>query len=101
MVKFHHFYADNMSMDFYDRVKELVKKQGFSLAEFVQSLGINYETYRSAKRLGNYPRTDETVAIAKALNTTVEYLVTGEFPKADAELRELKKKLLEFAQSVQ
>ena len=67
--------------------------QGFSLAEFVQSLGINYETYRSAKRLGNYPRTDETVAIAKALNTTVEYLVTGEFPKSDAELRELKKKL--------
>jgi hypothetical protein len=88
-------------MDFYERVKELVKQNNLGLVVFLQSLSINYETYKSAKRLGNFPRTDEVVAIAKALNTTVEYLVTGEQNPADKELSELKRKLLEFAQSVQ
>lgn len=88
-------------MDFYERVKELVKNNNLSLIPFLQSLGINYETYKSAKRLGHLPRTDEALSIAKALNTTVEYLVTGKLSDSDSQLSELKKKILDFAQSVQ
>lgn len=91
----------NFDSNFYDRVKELVKQRQIPLLSFLQSLNINYDTYKSAKRLNNYPRVNEVVVIAKALNTTVEYLVTGEHNGADKELRELKHKLLEFAQSVQ
>lgn len=64
-------------MDFYERVKELSKNQNLSLIPFLQSLGINYETYKSAKRLNNLPRADEAVKIAEALNTSVEFLVSG------------------------
>ncbi len=88
-------------MDFYERAKELAKKQNLSLISLLESLNINYETYKSAKRLNNLPRANEAVAIAKALHTTVEYLVTGEQDDSEAKLNELKKKVLEFAQSVQ
>ena len=88
-------------MDFYERAKELAKKQNLSLISLLESLNINYETYKSAKRLNNLPRANEAVAIAKALHTTVEYLVTGEQDDSEARLNELKKKVLEFAQSVQ
>lgn len=67
-------------MDFYERVKELSKNQNLSLIPFLQSLGINYETYKSAKRLNNLPRADEAVKIAEALNTSVEFLVSGKEP---------------------
>lgn len=88
-------------MDFYERTKELVKKNNYSLIPFLQSLGINYETYKSCKRANNLPRADEAVAIAKALNTTVEYLVTGKESDSSVKLNELKRKVFEFAQSVQ
>lgn len=70
-------------MDFFDRTKELCKQNDYTLSTLLQSLGINYETYKSAKRLGNLPRADEAVKIAKALNTTVEYLVTGKDIRPD------------------
>ena len=88
-------------MDFYERVKELAKQKNLSLIPLLQSLNINYETYKSAKRLGHLPRTDEAFALAEALDTTVEYLVTGKHSGSDAELSELKKKILDFAKSVQ
>ena len=65
-------------MDFYNRVKLLVKEKNYSLLPFLESLGISYETFRGQRRYNNLPRADEAVKIAKALNTTVEYLVTGE-----------------------
>jgi len=66
-------------MDFYGRVKKILKdKKKLSIQEFVLSLGINHDTYYSAKSAGNLPRADEAVIIAKNLGTTVEYLVTGE-----------------------
>lgn len=100
-LKFTAIYADTIYMDFYDRVKELAKSKGFLLTEFLQSLGINYDSYKSAKRLGYLPRADEALNIAKKLGTSVEYLVTGEHITSDKELRELKKQILNFAQSIQ
>lgn len=70
-------------MEFYENVKKLVKINNLTLRTFIESLGINYDTYNGQKRLGNLPRADEAVKIAKALNTSVEYLVTGEEPAID------------------
>ena len=70
-------------MDFYERTKTIVKQNNLSLLAFLESLDINYESYKSSKRLNNLPRADEAVKIAKALNTSVEYLVTGEEPAID------------------
>jgi transcriptional regulator with XRE-family HTH domain len=76
-------------MDFFDRVKDLVKhKTTFTLRAFVESMGLNYETYYSGKRRVTLPRADEAQQIATALGTTVEYLVTGKEPDASRKYRE-------------
>jgi hypothetical protein len=68
-------------VDFYDRVKQLAKEtKGLTVQEFVLSLGLNHDSYYSLKRVGNLPRADEALKIARSLNTSVEYLVTGETP---------------------
>ena len=68
-------------MNFYENVKKLVKNNNLTLRSFIESLGINYDTYNGQKRLNNLPRADEALKIAKALNTTVEFLVTGIEPE--------------------
>lgn len=84
-------------MDFYEKVKKLVKTNNLNLRNFIESLGINYSSYNSCKQYGNLPRADEAVKIAKALNTTVEFLVTGEDNNSAAkELETLKSKLREL-----
>ena len=68
-------------MDFYSRVKQEAKKAtGCSLQEFILSIGLNHDSYYTLKRSGNLPRADEAVKIARALGTTVEYLVDGTIP---------------------
>lgn len=64
-------------MDFYDRVKELVKKQNGTLRSFIEGLGINYDSYNGLKRYNNLPRADEAYKIASALGVSVDYLVSG------------------------
>jgi transcriptional regulator with XRE-family HTH domain len=65
-------------MDFYARVKKLAKNsKNLSLQEFIYSVGLNHASYYSLQRDGNLPRADEALAIAQALGTTVEYLLTG------------------------
>lgn len=67
-----------ISMEFYDRVKELVRmKTGLTLRSFIEGLGMNYDSYNSLKRYGNLPRADEAYKIASALNVSLEYLLTG------------------------
>lgn len=75
-------------MDFYERVKNLVKDNTeLTLRAFIESLGINYDSYNGQKRYNNLPRADEAVKIAEALNTSVEFLVSGNpptFPKDES-----------------
>lgn len=88
-------------MDFYERVKKLVKdKTNLTLRAFIESLGINYDSYNGLKRYNNLPRADEAVKISQALGVSVEYLVIGaENDSAKKELSALKAKLLELATS--
>lgn len=76
-------------MDFYENVKQLVKTNNLTLRSFIESLGINYDSYNSCKKYNNLPRADEAVKIAQALNTTVEYLVTGNKPDLSSETKSL------------
>jgi transcriptional regulator with XRE-family HTH domain len=70
-------------MDFYARVKQLAKEsKNLSLQEFIYSVGLNHASYYSLQRDGNLPRADEALAIAQALGTTVEYLLTGTEPES-------------------
>ena len=69
-------------MDFYERVRRLAKRKNHpSLQEFIIGLGLNHDTYYGQKRAGNLPRVEDALQIAIALETTVEYLVSGNIPK--------------------
>ena len=66
-------------MNFYERVKDLVKSSTeMYLKDFIESLGISYDSYLGQKRHDNLPRADEALKIANALHTSVDYLVSGE-----------------------
>jgi hypothetical protein len=78
-------------MDFFDRVKDLVKQRTtLTLRAFIESMGLNYETYYSGKRRVTLPRADEAQRIAATLGTTVEYLVTGKDPRKPDTAKALK-----------
>lgn len=86
---------------FWNNVNNLIKSQKITQENVCKDTGISLNTLRGWVSKDVLPRANEAVAIAKALHTTVEYLVTGEQDDSEARLNELKKKVLEFAQSVQ
>jgi len=59
---------------FWARYKKLVIKD----LSVVMKTGIRFSTLSTWKSKKTYPRADDACKIAKTLNTTVEYLVTGE-----------------------
>jgi transcriptional regulator with XRE-family HTH domain len=68
-------------MDFYSRVKQLAReRKGQTVQEFILSLGISLDSYYTMKKSGNLPRADDAVTIARSLDVSVEYLVTGTRP---------------------
>lgn len=86
-------------MDFYERVKNLVKDNTeLTLRAFIESLDINYDSYNGQKRYNNLPRADEAVKIAEALNTSVEFLVSGNTPTFPKD--ESKEKAAALAQEI-
>ena len=63
----------------FDRVKSLAKMKGTTIEGVLNSAGaIPLNTYNGWRKRKLLPRADECLAIAKALNTSVEYLLTGE-----------------------
>jgi len=85
-------------MSFFDRVKDLAKKNTtLTLRAFIESLGINYETYYSGRGRGTLPRADEALAIAQALGVTVEYLVSGEHPDSNPSYLDALKSIRDIA----
>ncbi|WP_041866103.1 helix-turn-helix domain-containing protein [Sediminispirochaeta smaragdinae] len=65
-------------MDFIDRVKEELRNQKKTQEWLAWKAGISYNTLKGWTAKGRLPNVEQATAIAKALNTTVEYLVTGE-----------------------
>lgn len=82
---------------FWNNVKELLDIQNLTQKELSAKTGINLGTLKNQICREVIPDAVEAVAIAQALNTTVEYLVTGENNnQAAQELTELKAKLADL-----
>lgn len=98
------FSVDNIYMAemlFWTNVNNLIKSQKTTQEALCKETNLSLNTLRGWVSKNVLPRADEAVRIAKSLNTTVEYLVTGEVSDTARELAELKAKVLEFAKSVQ
>lgn len=73
-------------LDFYTRIDELLKAKKSSQKELAEFLGLSsVQIYSNWKQRGSIPSADVSVKIASYLQTTVEYLVTGQSttPKPD------------------
>ena len=66
-----------MCEEFWQRVKFLIKENNTKQEWLAEKTGIKYQTLRSMISKNTFPKADDAVKIAKALNTTVEYLVNG------------------------
>lgn len=63
-------FANNLKMECFYR--------GIFLKDLAEKVGINYSTIMSYSNKDVIPKADIAVKIAKALNVSVEYLVTGD-----------------------
>ena len=63
--------------DYYERVKALSKAQGKTIEYVVGKAGLSLASYNAYRRRENLPRADESENIAKELDTSNTYLVTG------------------------
>jgi transcriptional regulator with XRE-family HTH domain len=80
------FYMDTDADSFWKRANTLIKSQKTKQEAVAGQCGINYQTLRGWVTNHRFPDGEETYRIAQALNTSVEYLVTGEEPgKPDTE----------------
>jgi transcriptional regulator with XRE-family HTH domain len=68
------------TIDFYERVKKLAKTNKMTIETAVGQAGLSLASYNAYRRHDNLPRADEALRIAQALNTSVEYLVSGSDP---------------------
>lgn len=65
-------------MTFAENLREVIKITDMTTKELADKTGINENTISSyLKTNGSIPTADKAVKIAEALNTTVEFLVTG------------------------
>jgi transcriptional regulator with XRE-family HTH domain len=84
MINPHGLYLVMEYIDFYDRVKSLVKAKKTTIEYVVGEAGLSLASYNAYRRHENLPRADEALKIAQVLETTVEYLLTGEVPEPSA-----------------
>ena len=74
-------------MDFYDRIKNLVKEAGSTIEGMLDTAfekndpdKLTLGSYNTLRRRGNLPRANQAHKIASTLGVSVEYLVTGAEP---------------------
>ena len=78
-------------MNFWERVENLLDQKGINKKTLASEAGIDASNISKGLKNGGSPSADTAVKIAKFLNTTVEYLVTG----IDSRLSESQKKQLD------
>lgn len=69
-----------MAIPFWKNVNLLIKRLDTTQEPICQNLGISINTLRGWIAKDLLPRADDALKIAQALDTTVEYLFTGEEP---------------------
>jgi SOS-response transcriptional repressor LexA len=68
-------------MDFFDRIKAEIKSQNTSQEWVAKKTGIPLGTLKRWLNTPTWPQADQALAIAKALNTSLDFLMTGERSK--------------------
>lgn len=76
---------------FWKNVKSLLAKRNMSQNDLCKITGKGLGSFQQQVHNNRFPTVDEAIEIAKALNTTVEYLVTGENNQSTPETIKLKK----------
>ncbi|MCR4632200.1 MAG: helix-turn-helix domain-containing protein [Treponema sp.] len=66
-----------MSDNFWNRVLDLLDRQGISRKEFAMRVGISYSSIHNGAMLNSIPSADIALHIAYELHTTLEYLIYG------------------------
>ncbi|MCH5293837.1 MAG: helix-turn-helix transcriptional regulator [Treponema sp.] len=64
-------------LDFWVRVKNRLDYQDTTQKELAEKIGESYNTLQSWINRNRLPNAEQSVKIASALNTSVEFLVTG------------------------
>lgn len=87
-------------MNFWERVENLIEQKGINKKTLAAEAGIDSSNISKGLKSGGSPSADTAVRIAKFLDTSVEYLVTGN----DSQLSESRIKqldtLLRYAKTV-
>lgn len=65
-------------IEFWERFETQIKTLSLTKKEVAASAGINYGTFVNYATNNRIPKTEEAVRIAKAIGTSVEYLVSGD-----------------------
>ena len=66
-----------MNNNFWNRVLDLLDRQGISRKEFAMKVGISYSSIHNGAMLNSIPSADIALRIAYELHTSLEYLVFG------------------------
>ena len=66
-----------MTDNFWNRVLDLLDRQGISRKEFALRVGISYSSIHNGATLNSIPSADIALRIAYELHTSLEYLVYG------------------------
>ena len=69
-------------MDFWTRLKTGIKAQNTTQEWIAGKIGVPFGTFRKWMSRKTYPNIKDGVAIAKLLETSAEYLVTGTEPES-------------------
>ena len=71
----------NMTIDgfeFWNRVDLLLEKRNVNLGAFAKVINLSYMTLNSQRKRHSLPKLEQLLDMAKFLNTSVEFLATGE-----------------------
>lgn len=85
---------------FWERLNSLIKKSNTTQNALSIQCGLNPRRLQNLSAGLRLPDCFEAVKIAKALNTSVEFLVTGELNETERKLSDVKDKLVNIAKNL-
>lgn len=91
---------NEIAVEFWKRTNKLIKDKNSKQENVAQECGIPYQTLRSWVTRQTFPDALQAYKIAKALNTTVEYLVSGKNTDSSRKINEVRDLLLDVVNNI-
>lgn len=85
---------------FWQRTNKLIRDCNYTQSSLSVTCNFNEKRIQNLSAGKRLPDAFEVVAIAKALNTTVEYLVTGKHPEQEKSVNNLKNDILKAVSDI-